>query len=156
MTQKNLLNCKGSRNLYIISSILPSSPNSPSLPHLKFSSHHSQSFQVFFFMNKVSSHNFFTPLHDLFGKLGCESWGIWDILCLVWIHDLFMFIWLELRENWKLDQRNKKESKIGEVESSWTRFCLVVFGFDVYRFVFFSYFYQKLDFLKSDFSFWFT
>ena len=26
--------------------------------------------------------------------------------------------WVELREKWKLDQRNKKESKMGEVESS--------------------------------------
>ena len=33
-------------------------------------------------------------------------------------YDLFMFIWVELREKWKLDQRNEKESKMGEVESS--------------------------------------
>ena len=30
---------------------------------------------------------------------------------------LFMFNWYELSENWKFDQRNEKESKIGEVES---------------------------------------
>ena len=26
-----------------------------------------------------------------------------------------MFIWVELREKWKLDQRNEEESKTGEV-----------------------------------------
>ena len=64
-----------------------------------------------------------------------------------------MFIWVELREKWKLDQRNKKESKMGEVESSRPRFYLVVSGFDVYRFVFFSYFFQKLEFLMRNLGF---
>ena len=109
-----------------------------------------------FFLIQLVSFNLFNYSSWIVWKLGCWSWGIWDILCLAWSHDLFMFIWVELREKWKLDQRNKKESKMGEVESSWTRFYLVVSGFNVYRFVFFSYFSQKLDFLRSDFSFWIT
>ena len=48
----------------------------------------------------------------------------------------------------KRNQEFERETKTGEVESSCTCVGFEVSGFDVYRFAFFSYFFQKLDILR--------